>query len=102
MTQSLETLDELFTAFEHLREVLGDNDPVAIDAAGSRIGDAVAAIRAVGAWRSDPALIERVNAMLPLLDSARIRLNLLTDHANQKLAILAAHGSAHAPLTYGR
>jgi len=102
MMQGIETLDELFAAFEHLRVVLDDNDPVAIEAAGNRIGEAVAAVRAVGAWRSEPALVERVNAMLPLLDSARVRINLLTDHANQKLAILASHGSTHAPLTYGR
>ncbi|MDR7154667.1 hypothetical protein J2W40_001482 [Sphingobium xenophagum] len=102
MPLGLAALDDLFEAFEDLRDVLDGTDAVAIELASNRVSRAAATVRAVGAWRSEPIVIERLNAMLPLLESARVRVSLLADHANQRLAMLAAHGSTHAPLTYGR
>lgn len=102
MPLGLAALDELFDAFEDLRDVLGGTDAVAIETASNRVSHAAASVRAIGAWRSDPVVIERLSAMLPLLESARLRVKLLADHAHQRLAILAAHGSRTAPLTYGR
>lgn len=102
MPLGLAALDDLFAAFEQLRDALDGIDVAAIEAAGNRVGHAAAAVRAIGAWRSDPAVVERLKAMPPLLESARVRINLLSDHANQRLAMLATHGARHAPLTYGR
>ncbi|MFZ2995891.1 hypothetical protein [Sphingobium sp.] len=102
MPLSLAALDDLFEAFEDLRDVLDGTDAVAIDIASNRVAHAAQAVRAIGAWRSDAAVLARLNAMLPMLNSARIRVNLLADHANQRLSMLSAHGSSHAPLTYGR
>jgi hypothetical protein len=102
MPLGLAALDDLFDAFEDLREVLGGNDVTAIEAASKRVSRAAASVRAIGAWRSEPSVVERLNAMLPLIDSARMRVNLLADHAGQRLSILAAHGAQTAPLTYGR
>lgn len=102
MPLSLAALDDLFDAFEDLRDVLDGTDAAAIEIASNRVAHTAQAVRAIGAWRSEPAVLARLNAMLPLLDSARMRVNLLADHANQRLAMLAAHGSCHAPLTYGR
>lgn len=102
MPLGLAALDELSAAFEELRAVLDGVDAAAIEAASSRVAAAAAAVRAVGAWRSDPQVVERLKAMAPLLEGARLRVKLLADHAHQRLAILAAHGSSHAPMTYGR
>ncbi|MCI4591564.1 hypothetical protein MOK15_15885 [Sphingobium sp. BYY-5] len=102
MPLGLAALDDLFDAFEGLREVLGGNDAVAIETASQRVSTAAAAVRAIGAWRSDPAVVERLSTLLPLLESARVRVNLLADHTSQRLSILASHGVQAAPLTYGR
>lgn len=102
MTQGNAALDDLFDAFEDLRDVLDGVDAPAIERASERVGHAAAAVRAIGAWHSDPQLIARLNALLPLIDSARMRVKLLADHASQRLSLLAAHGATQAPLTYGR
>ncbi|WP_420146329.1 hypothetical protein [Sphingobium sp.] len=102
MPLGLAALDELFNAFEELRDVLDGNDAAAIEAASHRIAMAAASVRAIGAWRSDPAVKDRLKDVMPLIDSARIRVKLLADHAQQRLSILAAHGAQAAPLTYGR
>ncbi|WP_340267362.1 hypothetical protein [Sphingobium mellinum] len=102
MPLGLAALDDLLNAFEALRAALDGSDPATIEAATSRIDRATTAARAIGAWRSDEAVKARLTALLPLLESARVRLNVLTDQAGQRLAILASHGSTHAPLTYRR
>lgn len=102
MPLGLASLDELAAAFEELRGVLDGTDPAAIESAGQRIASAAQAVRAIGVWRSDPDVRERLKALQPLMEAARVRTNLLADHANQRLAILAAQGSSTAPLTYGR
>ena len=102
MPLGLAALDSLGDAVEDLRRVLGGNDPQAIEAATARVAEAAASVRAVGAWRSDPAVTERLHALAPLIESARIRVNLLADHASQRLSALAARGAIAAPLTYGR
>lgn len=102
MPLGLAALDELGAAFEELRSVLDGTDPVAIESATRRIASAASAVRAIGVWRSDAAVRDRLKALQPLLESARVRTNLLADHVNQRLSILAARGAEHAPLTYGR
>ncbi|BBD98928.1 hypothetical protein SAMIE_1024290 [Sphingobium amiense] len=102
MPLGLAALDSLGHAFEDLRRVLGGNDPQAIEAATARVAEAAASVQAIGAWRSDPELTERLHALAPLIESARIRVALLADHAGQRLSALAAHGATAAPLTYGR
>ncbi|EXS70785.1 hypothetical protein [Sphingobium sp. Ant17] len=102
MPLGLAALDDLGEAFAELRDVLDGTDAAAIELASRRVSRAAAAVRGIGAWRSEPIVIERLNALIPVLESARVRVSLLADHANQRLAILAAHGSTHAPLTYGR
>jgi hypothetical protein len=102
MPLGLAALDDLFEAFGGLRDVLDGSDAGAIEQASNRVSHAVASVRGIGAWRSDPATVARLTALLPLLDSARVRVNVLADYANQRLAMLAVRGSSHAPLTYGR
>ena len=95
-------LDDLFSAFEELRVALDGTDVTAIDAAASRVSRCAVAVRAIGAWRADDAIRARVTALVPLIEAARVRINVLTDHASQRLTLLAAHGSTQAPLVYGR
>lgn len=102
MPLGLAALDDLFRAFDELRDVLDGFDAAEIDAASARVAQAAAKVRAIGAWRADPAVIERLSTLLPLLESARIRTSLLHDHAGQRLALLAAHGAQSAPLVYRR
>ncbi|HKY83012.1 MAG TPA: hypothetical protein VJM09_16265 [Sphingobium sp.] len=102
MPLGLAALDDLFSAFEELRAALDGTDAIAIEAAANRIDRAAASVRAIGAWRSDEAVKARLTALVPLLESARVRINVLADHAGQRLSILASHGSTQAPLTYGR
>lgn len=102
MTQGSETLDDLFEAFEKLRAVLDGTDAPAIEQASERVARAAAAVRAIGAWHADPQIVARLKVLVPLIDSARMRVNLLADHASQRLSLLAAHGATQAPLTYGR
>ncbi|GAY23205.1 MULTISPECIES: hypothetical protein [Sphingobium] len=102
MPLGLAALDELGAAFEELRGALDGVDAAVIEAATQRIAKAASAVRAIGVWRSDEAVKDRLRALQPLMESARIRTNLLVDHANQRLAILAARGAETAPLVYGR
>lgn len=102
MPLGLAALDELSGAFEELRGALDGVDPAVIRSASRRIAKAASAVRAIGVWRSDEAVKERLKALQPLMESARIRTNLLADHADQRLAILAAQGAETAPLVYGR
>lgn len=102
MPLGLAALDDLFSAFEELRVALDGTDVSAIDAAASRVSRSAAAVRAIGVWRADAAIRDRVAGLLPLIEAARVRINVLTDHASQRLSILASRGSTQAPLTYGR
>jgi hypothetical protein len=102
MPLGLAALDDLFSAFDDLRAAMDGADAARIDAASSRVGQAAEAVRAIGVWRSDPAVIERLSALLPLIEAARIRTKLLADHAGRRLALLADMGSGQTPLTYGR
>lgn len=102
MPLGLAALDDLSAAFEHLRTALDGTDPATIEAASGRVGQSVAAVRAIGGWRSDPAVVERLRALLPMIEAARVRTNLLADHAARRLSMLADRGSAQATLTYGR
>ncbi|EQB32046.1 hypothetical protein [Sphingobium ummariense] len=102
MTLGLAALDDLFQAFETLRLALEGSDAAEIEAASGEVSRAAASVRAIGAWRSEPAVVERLSTLLPLIESARVRTHVLADHMGQRLNLLAAQGARSAPLTYGR
>lgn len=99
---SLTALDLLRDAFSGLRAALDGDDAPAINAAAARVRDATLEVGAHAAWRDQPEVRERLEALLPLIEAARLRVHLLSDHARQRIALLAAHGATAAPLTYGR
>jgi hypothetical protein len=102
MPLGLAALDHLRTACEDLRAVLDGYDAAVIDAASAKVGQAAASVRAIGAWRSEPDVTERLKAIAILLEMARVRTRVLSDRANQKLNVLAVRGAENAPLVYGR
>ncbi|MBB6123803.1 hypothetical protein [Sphingobium subterraneum] len=95
-------IDSLHRAFGTLRSALDANDPAAILAASSEVRAITSDIRAQGAWRQDPALHEKIQSLLPMIDSARLRVNMASDHVRQRISLLADYGSDGAKLTYGR
>ncbi|PZU57321.1 MAG: hypothetical protein DI547_13525 [Sphingobium sp.] len=95
-------VDALTEAFADLGAALDSDEVAAIDAATTRVNGAVAALKGVGAWREDAALKEKLKALLPVMEAARIRTSLLADHTRQRITLLADRGVSHAPLTYGR
>lgn len=97
------SLDALYLAFGELRRALDAQDAVAITAANRAIKSATEDVRAQGAWRFDPDLRERLEKLSPLIESARVRVNLASDDVRQRLSLLAKGGTASASaLTYGR
>ncbi|GLI97772.1 hypothetical protein [Sphingobium sp. BS19] len=99
---TLSALDALREAFADLRNALDGDDMAQVDAATARVREATAQVRAQGAWRDEPAVREKLNSLMPIIDAARVRTNVLTDNARQRMDLLAAHGADHAPLTYRR
>lgn len=98
----ISALDELRGAFADLRDALDGDDIAVVDAATARVRDATTRVREAGAWRDEPAVRERLNGLMPLIEAARIRTNVLNDNARQRMNLLATHGAAQMPLTYGR
>ena len=50
----------------------------------------------------DPVLKQKIEALRPMIESARVRVNLATDDVRQRIALLAHTGAEGTPLTYGR
>ena len=95
-------INRLHTAFGVLRSALDSNDPAAILAASTEVRAITSDIRAQGAWRQDPVLHEKIQSLLPLIESARLRVNMASDHVRQRISLLADYGSEDAKPTYGR
>ncbi len=95
------SLDILHTACGQLRRALDAHDVDAINTATRAVKNATDAVRAQGAWKMDSALSDTLNSLRPLIESARIRVNLGSDDVRQRLARLAENG-ASASATYRR
>lgn len=95
-------IDALTAAFAGLRRALDDNDAARILSATRTVRDATDAVRAHGAWRIDPELRARVDALAPMIEAARIRVNMSSDNVRQRLAMLADRGGDVVRSTYRR
>ncbi|MDX3900043.1 MAG: hypothetical protein QHC40_05975 [Sphingobium sp.] len=102
MPLGLAAIDDLIASFDSLRAAMDEQDAAAIDAASAQVARSAAAVRAIGAWRDEPAVKDRLTQLRPQVESLRVRSHLMADHAAQRLSLLAAHGAETAPLTYGR
>lgn len=101
MAGGIASLDELLSAVGALRRALDANDADAINAATRAVKSATDAVHAQGAWKTGHALSEKLNGLRPLIESARIRVNLASDDVRRRVALLAEHGAASSA-TYGR
>ncbi len=102
MATGIASIDTLNAAFGELRRALDSHDIAAISTATKAVKRATDDVRAQGAWRQDPALTEKLNELRPLIEAARLRVNLASDDVRQRIALLAQHGADVAPATYGR
>jgi hypothetical protein len=101
MAGGVASLDDLHTAFGDLRRALDANDPDAINSATRAVKRAADTVQAQGAWKTGPELSEKLNALRPLIESARVRVNLASDDVRRRVGLLVEHGAASSA-TYGR
>jgi hypothetical protein len=87
---NLDALGRLEAAHEELIGALDSDDVDAIEARVEGLRAAVAAVRALGAWRDLPELKSRARRIAQLGDAARIRVNVLADANRQRLHLLGA------------
>lgn len=102
MATGIASLDVLYAAFGDLRRALDTQDPGAINAASKAVKAATDEVRAQGAWKMDPILNEKLKALRPLIESARVRVNVASDDVRQRIALLAQNGAESASATYSR
>jgi len=99
---SLALIDAFADAATGLRKAMQAADLAEIETATTQFQAALAAVQAVGAWRSDPEAKARVKVLIEELDASRILACLLGDLAGQKhMALAKADPNAPQPL-YGR
>ncbi len=87
---TLDALGRLEAAHQELIGALDANDVDAIEARVESLRSAVAAVRALGAWRELPEIKARGRRIAQLGEAARIRINVLADSNRQRLQLLAA------------
>lgn len=102
MTSGVASLDKLYEAFGGLRRALDTYDAGQINAAAALVKAATDDVRAQGAWKMDPVLKEKIEALRPMIESARVRANLATDDVRQRITLLAQTGVENASHTYQR
>ena len=96
------SIDSLTGAFGDLRRALDSQDAAAINSATRALKAATDDARAHGAWHMTPELKEKLTALLPKMESARVRVNLASDDVRRRIAMLGDNGANNASLTYGR
>jgi len=96
-------LERLIDAESALIEALDGSDPAAIEATITDFGETLDLIKATGSWHATPETIAQLTRALSLADSARARVNFLTDSNLRRMDLLAAAaGADRAPPSYGR
>lgn len=97
-------LERLDAAATGLRDAMEAGDTDKIESAMSGFGAAVGALRAIGAWRTDPEIKEQLRRIMARLESHHILSRLLGDLTRQRLDLLAVRttATAIAPATYRR
>ncbi len=97
------SVDGLETAFDALHRALEGRDAAAIMSATRAIRVAVDELRAAGGGAISPEQRARLEALVPEIDAARVKVNEASDTVRQRMERLAGKGvEIAAPLTYGR
>lgn len=94
-------IDALTDGFMLLRGALDSGDATLILEASRKVALAVDAVRGHGAWRADAQLRAKLEALIPLMESARIRINVAADDLRRRISLLADRGGNEARVTYG-
>lgn len=102
MATGIASIDALYAAFGELRRALDTHDAGAIAAATQAVKAATDDVRAQGAWKMDPVLSAKLDELRPLIEAARVRVNVASDDVRQRVALLAQHGTDSVTATYGR
>jgi len=96
---SLALIDDLSAAIAALRQAMQDTDLSEIEKSMAHFRASLAAVQAVGAWRSDPEIKARVKTVLAELESSRMLACLMGDMAGQMHAAFASRNpNASQPL----
>lgn len=96
------SVDGLFEAFGALRRALDAQDAAQIMEASRAVRHACDTVRAQGAWRMEPEIRAKLEALVPMIEAARVRVNLASDDVRQRIALLAQRGVDNMTVTYGR
>lgn len=79
-----------------------NGDAAEIETAIRQFREAMRPLDQIGAWRHDPLLKQRIQALLPALDSSRMLAALLGDMIGQRAAALSSADPASPPPLYGK
>lgn len=103
MATGIASIDALDEAFGELRRALETHDASRINAATKKLSAVLDSVKSQGAWRMEPALRDKLDALLPAIESARVHVNLASDDVRQRIGMLADRGANKAAsLTYRR
>jgi 2-keto-3-deoxy-galactonokinase len=95
----LAVIDDLAAASTRLRGAMEESDVPELETAMEEFRQSLERVQAIGAWRVDPILKQRIQSLLPHLEASRMLACLLGDLTGQKLAsISAATGEVPQPL----
>lgn len=95
-------LDRLVAAKTLLIEALDGGDAAELEAAVAGLGETLDLLKTNGQWHPTPETIALLTRALALAETARTRVNYLTDRNRRSLEILStAAGAARNPPAYG-
>ncbi|MPT49265.1 MAG: hypothetical protein E2598_12760 [Sphingobium sp.] len=96
---SVEHLEKVLTM---LRQSLDHKDAAAIMLATREVGVAIDAVRARQSEVISPEIRSRLEAMVPMIENARMRVNVAADDVRRRIDHLAQQGVEQASSLYGR
>lgn len=95
-------LETLTGALDGLRRALDCRDAAAIIGATRDVGAAVYALRRQQTGPVDPEVRARLEEVMPIIESMRMRVNVAADDVRKRMSWLAQKGVDMATGTYGR
>jgi hypothetical protein len=95
-------LQRLEACHHALIDALDAQDVDGLESSIEAFRSALDDVRAQGAWRDQPGVIESITRIHSLSEAARIRVNFLTDLNQQRIDALAAARGRDNVVVYGR
>jgi hypothetical protein len=88
---SFQAIDRIGSGFSELLELLDGQDNTRMEAVLQEVRVALEEVRAEGTGRDTHEVTGRIRDIMPLIEAARVRVNLLTDETRQRVDLLAFH-----------